>query len=47
MDTGVSLSGGMDFSSVYGAVRKLQKLNLARSASTLRVSRGLGVKCCQ
>jgi len=34
VDTGVSLSGGMDSSSVYGAARKLQKMNAARSATT-------------
>jgi len=34
VDTGVSLSGGMDSSSVYGAARKLQKMDAARSATT-------------
>jgi asparagine synthase (glutamine-hydrolysing) len=34
VDTGVSLSGGMDSSAVYGAARKLQKMNVARFAST-------------
>jgi asparagine synthase (glutamine-hydrolysing) len=34
VDTGVCLSGGMDSSSVYGAARKLQKMDAARSATT-------------
>jgi asparagine synthase (glutamine-hydrolysing) len=34
VDTGVSLSGGMDSSSVYGAARKLQKMDAAKSATT-------------
>jgi asparagine synthase (glutamine-hydrolysing) len=34
VDTGVSLSGGMDSSSVYGAARKLQKMEAARSATS-------------
>jgi asparagine synthase (glutamine-hydrolysing) len=34
VDTGVSLSGGMDSSSVYGAARKLQKMDAAKSATS-------------
>lgn len=34
VNTGVCLSGGMDSSAVYGAVRKLQKMNIAKSATS-------------
>ena len=34
VDTGVCLSGGMDSSAVYGAARKLQKMNVAESATS-------------
>jgi asparagine synthase (glutamine-hydrolysing) len=34
VDTGVCLSGGMDSSAVYGTARKLQKMNLAKSATS-------------
>jgi asparagine synthase (glutamine-hydrolysing) len=34
VDTGISLSGGMDSSAVYGAARKLQRMDQARSATT-------------
>jgi len=37
--TGVSLSGGIDSSSVYGAARKLQKMDAARSATTAQAKK--------
>jgi len=34
VDTGVCLSGGMDSSAIYGAARKLQRMNIVKSATS-------------